>query len=208
MSFDRAVFQTFCKLGVPDEVAARFADEIIAAIHALMDRRDEIHAKPLATRADLETAKAEIIKELARANARFAALDGDHRDRRIGLSCYVTRDPLSRIASTHMLADVLSQHTVHAGLPAFASRTKVFHDLDAVAHRQQQLFSLGLGPASRNADRHKRIKLGHRQRLGIRINLGRSDNFRVVLYRRHQDHPLTGCFRHIFSPLVAQQGAD
>ncbi|NJS36809.1 MAG: hypothetical protein HC765_10955 [Brachymonas sp.] len=62
MSIDRIVFQTFRKLGAPDEDAAQFADEI----HAAIDRRYELHAKQLSTRGDLETAKAEIIKELSK----------------------------------------------------------------------------------------------------------------------------------------------
>ena len=61
MSVDTIVFQTFRKLGADDADAAKFAEEINAAI----DRRYELHAKQLATRGDVEAVRADIEKTRA-----------------------------------------------------------------------------------------------------------------------------------------------
>ena len=61
MSIDTVFFQTFRKLGADDADAAKFADELNAAI----DKRYELHAKQLATRGDVEAVRVEIEKSRA-----------------------------------------------------------------------------------------------------------------------------------------------
>ena len=61
MSIDTVIFQTFRKLGADDADAAKFADELNAAI----DKRYELHAKQLATRGDVEAVRVEIEKSRA-----------------------------------------------------------------------------------------------------------------------------------------------
>ena len=58
---DTVFFQTFRKLGADDADAAKFADELNAAI----DKRYELHAKQLATRGDVEAVRVEIEKSRA-----------------------------------------------------------------------------------------------------------------------------------------------
>ena len=58
MSIDTVIFQTFRKLGADDADAAKFADELNAAI----DKRYELPAKQLATRGNVEAVRVEIEK--------------------------------------------------------------------------------------------------------------------------------------------------
>lgn len=56
MSIDTVVFKTFRKLGADDADAAAFVDELNLTI----DKRCQLHASQLSTRADVESVRREV----------------------------------------------------------------------------------------------------------------------------------------------------
>src|SRR6185295_6493240 len=67
--------------------------------------------------------------------------------------------------STGMAYDVLAQHTIHAGLPAFAGGFEIGKDFLAITHRYELLCAPGLGATAQRPQWNHGLELLGRERL-------------------------------------------
>src|SRR4029078_4804774 len=110
--------------------------------------------------------------------------------------------------STGMACDVLAQHTIHAGLPAFTGGLEIGKDFPDITHRYELLCAPRLGTTAQCPKRNHGLELLGRERSCIRIRFGRGGNCLVFFRSRHGNRRPFRYFGHSVSPRDDWRGAN